>query len=148
MTFNVDEDVKCQPSIISLGGTDIKNVRTIKYLGYTISNWKNESSHFLYTRIDAAFMKWNELKHVLTDHHILLKTLVNSLVECVRSRLLYSVQAWQMSASDVSKIEVLWHGFPRKMIKGGYKRKNYLVPKMLTLKEKWTGVTGCPSLNL
>ena len=61
MVFNVDEHVKCQPSIISLGGTDNKNDRTIRYLGYTISNCNTESSRFPYTRIAAAFMKRNEL---------------------------------------------------------------------------------------
>jgi len=42
----------------------------------------------------------------------------------VHSRLLYSVQAWQLNASEMQKIESAWHCFLRRMIKGGFKRKN------------------------
>ena len=34
------------------------------------------------------------------------------------------MQVWQVSASDVNKIEVVWLGFFKRMIKGGYKLKN------------------------
>ena len=43
---------------------------------------------------------------------------------CVRSRLLYSVQAWQLSARELQRIEVVWNGFLRRMVKGGFARKN------------------------
>ena len=97
-------------------------MRSFKYLGYTIRN--SDESQSLGTRIGSAFQKWNELKHVLTDHRIHLSTRVKFLTACVRSRLLYSVQTWQLTANDLRKIEVVWHGFLRKMVKGGYKRKN------------------------
>ena len=70
MAFNVDDAIKNQESLISIGNNKIKNVRTFKYLGYTITNDEEKTSHFLHARIGAAFQKWNELKHVLTDRRI------------------------------------------------------------------------------
>ena len=43
---------------------------------------------------------------------------------CVRSRLLYSVQAWELSAVELRKIESIMHNFLRKMVSRGFKRKN------------------------
>ena len=60
---------------------------------------------------------------MLTDHHIHMSTRVKFLTACVRSRLLYSVQTWQLSCKEQAKIEVVWHGFLRRMVKGGYRRE-------------------------
>ena len=43
---------------------------------------------------------------------------------CVRSRLLYSVQAWELHACELRNIESIWHIFLRKMVAHGLKRKN------------------------
>ena len=43
---------------------------------------------------------------------------------CVRSRLLYSVQGWELYACELRKIESIWHNFLRKMVAHGFKRKN------------------------
>ena len=124
MAFNVPEEVKAQPSLISVGGVALKNVCTFKYLGHMITNNNEDPSHYLNFRISSAFKKWNELKHVLTDRTILMSTRTKILETCVRSRLLYSVQAWQPSATEQNKIESLWHGFLSKMVTNGFKRKN------------------------
>ena len=42
----------------------------------------------------------------------------------MRSRLRYSVQAWQLNAKDMRKLEAVWCGFLRRMVKGGYARRN------------------------
>ena len=42
----------------------------------------------------------------------------------VRSHLLYSVQAWELYACELRKIESIWHNFLRKMVAHGFKRKN------------------------
>ena len=42
----------------------------------------------------------------------------------VRSRLLYSVQSWQLSASELNKIDVIWSGFLRRLVKGGFRRRD------------------------
>ena len=124
MAFNVPEEVKAKPSLISIGNIPLKNVRTFKYLGHMITNNEEDPSHYLNFRISSAFQKWNELKHVLTDRRILMSTRTKILEACVRSRLLYGVQAWQMSARELRKIESIWHGFLRRMVRNGFKRKN------------------------
>ena len=124
MAFNVPEDIKAKPSLISLGGVALKNVRSFKYLGHVVTNNDDDPSKYLSHRISSAFQKWNELKHVLTDNRILMSTRVKFLEACIRMRLLYSVQSWDLSASELKKIECIWHSFLRKMVNNGFKRKN------------------------
>ena len=45
MAFNVPEDIKSKPSLISVGGVALKNVRTFKYLGHMITNNDEDPSH-------------------------------------------------------------------------------------------------------
>ena len=61
MAFDVPEDIVAKPSLISIGGVGLKNVRTFKYLGHMVTNNDDDPSHYL------SFQKWNELKHILTD---------------------------------------------------------------------------------
>ena len=127
MAFNVAEDIKSKPSLISVGGVELKNVCKFKYLGHMITNNDEDPSHFLTLRISSAFQKWNELKHVLTDRKIYMSTRIRFLEAYIRSRLFYSAQSWELSASELRKLETIWHGFLRKMTTSGFKRKN--VPK-------------------
>ena len=113
-------------SLISLKDEEIENVRNFKYLGHVISN-VNSTPAFINHQIASAYSKWNELKSVLLDRRIFLSTRVKLLEACVRSRLLYSVQAWQLNAKEIQKLESIWCGFLRRMVKGGFTRKN--VPK-------------------
>ena len=77
-----------------------------------------------------------------------MSTRVKLLEACVRSRLIFGVQAWELSLSELKKIEVIWHGFLRKMVTNGYRRKNvpdeYLQAKKLNLNppepENWSFV--------
>ena len=124
MAFNVNDEIKNQECLLMIANNKIKNVRSFKYLGFTITNDKENKSRFLHARIGAAFQKWNELKHVLTDRRIHLPTRVKFLTTCVRSCLLYTIQTWLLTEKELEKIETMWHGFPRKMVRGGYKRKN------------------------
>ena len=124
MAFNVPEDIKSQPSLISLGGVALKNVRNFKYLGHMVTNNDEDPSKYLSHRISSAFQKWNELKHVLTDKRIRMSTRIKFLEACIRMRLLYSVQSWDLSANELRKIESIWHSFLRKMVNNGFKRKN------------------------
>ena len=64
------------------------------------------------------------MKSVFLDKRIFLSTRVKFLEACVRSRLLYSVQAWQLGAKDMQKLESVWCGFLRRMVKGGFSRRN------------------------
>ena len=89
-----------------------------------IVNTDVDPSHYLNFRISSAFQKWNELKQILTDRRILMSTRLNILEACIRSRLLYSVQAWELSGQELRKIESIWCNFLRKMVVNGFKRKN------------------------
>ena len=124
MAFNVSEDIKAKPSLISMGNVPLKNVRKFKYLGHMVTNLDDDPSHFLSFRIASAFQKWNELKHVFTDKRIFMSTRIKLLEACVRSRLLYSSQSWELLATEIRKIESIWHSFLRKMVCNGFKRKN------------------------
>ena len=135
MAFNVPEEIKSLPSLFSLGGVPIKNVRKFKYLGHMETNTDDDPSLFLTFRISSAFQKWNELKHVFTDKRIFMTTRIKLLEACVRSRLCYSCQSWELSASELRKLESIWHSFLRKMISNGYKRKN-VPPEYLKAKKE------------
>ena len=124
MAFNVPGDIKSKPSLISIEGVALKNVRTFKYLGDMITYNDEDPSHYLSFRISSAFQKWNELKHVLTDKRINMPNRMKFLETCVRSRLLYSAQSWELSASEMRNLETSWHGILRKMITNGFKREN------------------------
>ena len=79
---------------------------------------------FLTHQISSAYAKWNEMKNVLLDKRIHLSTRVRFLETCVRSRLLYLVHAWSLNAKEMQRIESIWHGFLRWLVKGGFKRQN------------------------
>ena len=103
-----------------------------------ISNNDEDPSHYLTFRISSAFQKWNELKHVLTDRRIKMSSRINIIEGCVRSRLLYSTHAWELSAREMSKLETILHDFLRKMITNGFKRKN--VPRNNCKRERKFGL--------
>ena len=54
---------------------------------------------------------------------------------CIRSRILYSVQAWELTTGELRKIKPIWNGFLRKMVNNGFKRKN-VPPEYLKIIKK------------
>ena len=42
---------------------------------------------------------------------------------CVRPRLIYATQSWRPSEIEIKKLESCWHGFLRRMVKGGFRNK-------------------------
>ena len=66
---------------------------------------------FVIHQISSAYAKCNEMKSVFLDKRIFLSTRVKFLEACVRSRLLYSIQAWQLGAEEMRKLESVWCGF-------------------------------------
>ena len=111
-------------SIINLENEDIENVRQFKYLGHMLSNVHTITPSFITNQISSAYQKWNELKSMLLDKRIHLPTRIKFLEAYIRSRLLYSVQAWQLNTAEMRKIESVWNGFLRRMVKGGFRRRN------------------------
>ena len=124
LAFNIPEDVMDKKSIISLRNEPIENVRRFKYLGHVLSNESSNTSAFINHQIASAYSKWNEMKSIFLDKRIFLSTRVKLLEACVRSRLLYSVQAWKLDSKEMQKIESVWCGFLRRMVKGGFSRRN------------------------
>ena len=124
ISFNAPEEIMNKKSLIILKDQPIENVRKFKYLGHVLSNENTHSSAFLNNQISNAYSKWNELKIVLLDKRILLATRIKILEACVRSRLLYSVQAWQLNTQEMQRLGSIWHSFLRRMVKGGFQRKN------------------------
>ena len=92
MAFNVTEEIMSSESLLKIGNTPFKNFREFKYLSHKISNATN--TDHLVQSISSAFKKWNELKHILTDQRIYIKTRIRIREACIRSRLLYSIQAF------------------------------------------------------
>ena len=125
--FNVPEEVMNLSSLINLNEQPIENVRRFKYLGHMLTNETVTTPTYITNQISSAYIKWNELKPMLMNKQIKLSTRVKFLEAYVRSRLLYSVQAWQLNANEMRKVESVWNNFLRRMIKGGFERKN--VPK-------------------
>ena len=94
LSYNISGDVMSSKSLISLGNQPIDSVRSFTYLGHVLCNDPSKSSAFLVNQISSAYTKWNEMKSVFLDKRIFLSTRVKFLESCVRSCLLYSVQAW------------------------------------------------------
>ena len=88
-----------------------------------ITNNDDDPSHYLSFRISSAFQKWNELKHVFFDPRIFMSTRIKLLEACVRSRLLYSCQSWDLSVSELRKLKTIRHSLLGRMVRNGFKRK-------------------------
>ena len=124
MSFNVSDDILSADSLVKLNNAKIDNVRTFPYLGHSVSNEGNNNSSLITQRIASAFAKFNEIRQVLTDRRINLKTRVKFLHACVRSRLTFSVQACLLKAAETAKLESVWVNFLRKLVRNGFQRVN------------------------
>ena len=119
--FN-DPDLAEEQTLFSIGEEIIENVQQFTYLGQVISCTKKVS--FTDYRTARATAKFNELRNILTDKKINMKTRKKLLESCVRSRLVYGTQAWLPNEQERKKLEVCWLQMLRNMVKGGWKRRN------------------------
>ena len=118
--FN-DKEMAARDTLLSIGEHVIENVHEFVYLGQVITN--DEKGCFTQHRIARATAKFNELRTVLTDRKVNLRTRRKLLEACVRSRLTYGTQAWYPNAEQLRKLEACWIQLQRSMINGGWKRK-------------------------
>ena len=109
-----------EDTIIKVGEASLENVSEFCYLGHTIFNDDRNSTAL---RIAKATAKFNELSDVLRDNEIHLSIRKKYLEASVRPRLTYASQAWKPSEAEIVKLEACWHGFLRRMIKGGFRNK-------------------------
>ena len=94
--FN-DEELASRPSLFKIGDDMIENVQEFTYLGHVISN--SEDICFTEHCVSRATAKFNELRNVLCDTDVNLRTRRKILEACVRSRLLYGTSACEPKKS-------------------------------------------------
>ena len=125
VAFNYDETIRTKASLFEIDGIPIKNVQEFKYLGYKVSNNEKESDTIdVNYRIALAESKFQEMKRLLCDREISIKLRAKTFLQAyVRSRMCYSVQAWPPKESETKILESKWNGFLRRMVNGGYLRK-------------------------
>lgn len=112
-------------SIASLNNIQIENVTNFRYLGDEIKyNEPSTGDAEINLRIVVAENKFYELGKKLLNYKILLTTRVKVLNAMVRSRLTYSCQTWNVTTRQMERINSSYSSMLRKMIKGGYRRKN------------------------
>ena len=92
MTLNHDEETIKSESLISLDEEKIKNVLEFKYLGVTLSPQK--PTRLIEHRIASATAKFHELRKVLTNGRISVRTRGRYMNAFVRSKLFYNIATW------------------------------------------------------
>ena len=116
MQFNTGTDA----AMIKVEEAVLDNVCEFWYLGHTIyTDGRNSTA----LRIAKATAKFNELSDVLRDTDIHLSIRKKFLEASVRPRLTYATQAWKPLQEEIDKLEACWHGFLRRMVKGGFRNK-------------------------
>ena len=111
-------------SIVTLNDLSLGNVKEFKYLGsYLHHEQPNTGEVELNHRIQLANSKFAELMNLLQNHKIHLRTRVKFMDSYVRSRLTYACQNWNLNQTQFDRLDVCYRRFLRRMIRGGFKRK-------------------------
>ena len=111
-------------TICSLGEEVIENVEKFRYLGSEIKQDEPSTGQTeLNLRSDVAECKFYSLSRNLLNKKINLNTRTLMLNALVRSRLLYSCQTWSCTKTQMNNVNATYVSFLRKMVKGGYRRK-------------------------
>ena len=121
--FN-DPELSLLPSLMSIDNQVVENVQEFTYLGQVLTT--KDDGCFTEWRISRANAKFNELRNVLTDTDVHMRTRRKLLEACVQKRLTYGCQAHLPSEVQMRRLEVCWFQILRSMIKGGWARKNTL----------------------
>ena len=125
MILNWPDDPKTYPkSIVSIGNSNIDNVKTFKYLGVKqnyqdVGTGKTEINY----RMNTANFKFREYKHIFQNQSIKLHTRLLFYNCYVRSRLCYCCSIWSMSEKLRKSVKVCQMKHLRLMIRGGWRRK-------------------------
>ena len=101
----------------------IENVEIFKYLGDQIKYDEASTGEAeINLRISLSEAKFYQLAKKLTNQHILLRTRTHILNSLIRSRLTYSCQTWNVNEKELEKLNGIYVGMLRKMIRGGYRK--------------------------
>jgi len=111
-------------TICQLNGNNIDNVETFIYLGSCLKyDQPNTGNTEIELRIDYAENCLYQYSKKFFNQKISIKTRVQIMNSMVRSRLIYGCQAWSMTIQLLQKMKATYSGFLRKMVKGGFRRK-------------------------
>ena len=111
-------------SIVTLRGSALNNVKEFRYLGACLHHEEpNTGEVELNNRIQLANSKFAEKSNLLQNHKIHLRTRVMFMNSYVRSRLTYACQNWNLSQAQYDRLDVCYRRFLRRMVRGGFKRK-------------------------
>ena len=122
MSWNTNSEVKSSKSLIRINDKNIENVNDFRYLGHWITDCEvNEK--YLQQQINSAYAKWHEFKDVFKDKSIYLFTRVKMAESMIRSRLVYGIETERLKKKQKIKLDAIWMRFLRRMMKGGFARK-------------------------
>ena len=126
MIFNYEGESENElyPESITLQNQSIENVTNFRYLGDGIKfNEPSTGEAEVNLRISLAEAKFYEIIKRLTNYKIFLKTRVMILNSIVRSRLTYSCQTWNLTVTQMNKINSTYIQMLRKLVQIGSKQK-------------------------
>jgi len=134
MIFNQQFEGREYPSSISsLNGKQLENVKSYRYLGSEIRFDEHTTGETeINLRSDAAECKFYSLTKHLLDMKINIKIRALMLNSLIRSRITYSCQTWSVTKRQLDQMSATYMLFLRKMIKGGYRRKEDSMSYILT----------------
>ena len=131
MIFNfkyveMNYDFTYPKSIVTLEDQPIENVKQFRYLGDEVRfNEPSTGDTEVDLRINIALAKFYEIIKKLTNYKIRLSTRVLILNSLVRSRLTYSCQTWNLTQSQMQRINSTYITMLRKLVRNGCKREEF-----------------------
>ena len=129
MIFNYEgesENELYPESIVTLQNQSIENVTTFRYLGDEIKfNEPSTGEAEVNLRISLAEAKFYEIIKRLTNYKIFLKTRVIIINSIVRSCLTYSCQTWNLTVTQMNKINSTYIQMLRKLVQNGSKTEDF-----------------------
>ena len=110
--------------ICNINGSEVKNVKVFKYIGANIHFREFATGDTeINQRIESAECKFYEHAKKLMNFKIALTTRVSILNALIRSRLTFGCQTWIITTTQRNRLNSFYCGLLRRMIRGGYKRK-------------------------
>ena len=107
---------------ISCNGEKIKQVKSFKYLGYTITqNAKSDAE--IKKRIAMAKETFRKMKTIFTNRNITFNTKINTLKAYVWSVLLYGCECWTLNKDTERRLEAAELWFLRRMLRISWTEK-------------------------
>ena len=125
MIYNCSQRGSYPDSIIKLDQENIENVKVFKVLVSNVQYNDTSTGEFeINSRIEAAKSKFAQYSKTLTNQKIYLKTRMKFYNAFVKSNLTYACSSWNLKSAQTSKIDAAHIKLLRRMVGGGWRRKN------------------------